>query len=200
MKEILFFILLISICAGAHGADVSVSTPQGGMDGERDATLAQFYSVLPTYSAEKDYAKFVDRRQRGTVVGTFPGYMEERFLRQKKAGIIMVAVGGALTIGAGVLAAVLASMPKCGSQEDPACYIGAEEGTMLTFSAVFAVSATVLYGVGIPKWVLGKSRAEKMRQFRGTNDARLSGVEGLGLSFIYVPRLGAYGLGAGFRF
>ncbi len=197
MREMLILILSLAYCAGASAKEDAA--PEPGTS-ERDEALGQLHGVLPKDSAEKHYTKFVDLKQSGAVVGTFPRYMERRFLRQKKGGIIMVAAAGALTAGVAAIAVAFALRPTCEVQEEPACYFSAGDAAMITSSVVLSVASIVLYGVGFTQWFRGKSRAKKMKQLGDTPAARQSGLGGVYLSLVNSPDRRALGLAAGFRF
>lgn len=168
--------------------------------GAMEAAVRQIHSVLPKYHAERDIEKYEHLRDTGKFRGSFQSYLVQRFYKQRNAGIVMTSLAGAFTVGTAAFAVVLASGPDCEYPEQDSCYISGAEGTMITLTVVFAAAAAVLYSVGIPKLLIGKSRADKVKQLDGTGSARRLGIEDLRLSILQDPQRGAVGFAAGFSF
>lgn len=193
-----------------YAPPVAVLQAPAYADPERDAALAQFYSVLPGYSAERDYARYARLKQYGRFTGTFPQFMEKRFRGQKGGGIAMLAVGGVLTAAAVSFLVVgfnadeifqdcygydyyYGGSDYCSTNEEA-------QAVFLVFGTAFSIASVVMYSIGIPKLVIGSNRAKKMQQLSAAKTARPSGIEDFQLSFMQDPRIGAYGLAAGFKF
>ncbi len=181
------------------------------MEGERQEMLNQFYSVLPTFPADRYYSHYVRIRSYGRYKGSFFDYMAGEFRKKRGGSIAMSAIGGALLLSSIIMIPIGANADSifdpCPVQSDTSESCTDPEETKIVLLAAgggFAVAGTVLLSIGIPKAIKASKRLKAVNTLRPlpTESAPqpVAPVSDLQVSYKYEPSTNYYGLSVNLKF